>query len=531
MNVNHLDVIGYREDQLKKIFEASKTLSIDLMVNSGKRKIDRKKRIIFNDTYWKGFFPVGYLLNFFSSNFHTGFKKRFFKEDEHYAGVTSDTDGFINAKNVLEVKEDSRLSKHILLRYTEIPWRGFYDIFKVISDKLLIGRVFIGPYPHGTEVFTFCMVREYTFDDMTVDDHRELFNSAKAPRPDQIEGVWDMAAVSNSNHRAGAARLEFDIKPDGRIEGRYQFMSLVQGQSRTELTADELRMHDFTPLHDEIRAIDKDYMVGKWCSARKEKFGPLSAGLLQFEPTEDDQTRFCFYYTLKRSSMPRLSAPGVLDRILRQKLGVGMIFEEEMVGRYCPGELKDPFDLELGSGQGVHCQFNVKMTVADLDEFIASEDHQAEMTGTIQFAELNGDRDVVCTLEEGSYFNYLRMNPETEEREMRYHIRFKHKDRLLLLNGTKFMQKDHKGNIKEILEDYTTLYCRITQVDDGVQVGVAKLKFRTFEDIESIASLLEFSFSFQVTGTTNLWKKIAARNKFNAFTTQFILDEYNPLGP
>ena len=205
-----------------------------------------------------------------------------------------------------------------------------------------------------------------------------------------------------------------------------------------------------------------------------------------------------------------------------------MIFEEEMVGRYSPGRLKNPLGLE--SEQGVHCQFNVKMTIPDLDEFVASQDHRAEMTGTIQFAEFNGDKGVVCALEGDSYFNYLRMNPKTEEREMRYHIRFKHRERLFLFDGTKFMQKNHKGDINEILEDYTTLYCRITKSDDGMQVGVAKLKFRTFEDIKSIASLLEFGFSFQVTGTTDLWKKIAARNKFNAFTMQFIFDEYNPVG-
>ena len=152
MNVNHLEVIGYREDQLKKIFDSSETLSIDLMLNSGNHEIDQENRIISNDAYWKGFFPVGHVLNFFSSNFHAGFKKRFFKEEDRYAGITSDTDGFIHAKNILEEKENDRLGKHILLKYTEIPWQGFYDIFKVISDKLLIGKVFIGFYPDRKSV-------------------------------------------------------------------------------------------------------------------------------------------------------------------------------------------------------------------------------------------------------------------------------------------------------------------------------------------------------------------------------------------
>ena len=214
--------------------------------------------------------------------------------------------------------------------------------------------------------------------------------------------------------------------------------------------------------------------------------------------------------------------------MLKLKLGVGLHFDEKMVGPYCEGKLKDPQALKIGKRP--ECEFNVRITIKDLDEFVASREHQAELSGKIQFEEFNSESDVICELEDGSHFNYLRLNPETDEREMNYHIRFSHKGEAFLFEGTKFMQKDNKGDIKEILDDYTTLYCRISKRDGNIQVGAAKLKFKTIEDIESIVSLLDFAMSFEVTGTTEHFTKVRALNKFNAFTLQFILDEYNPLG-
>ena len=86
-----------------------------------------------------------------SSAIFTGFKKEFHKQDEHYTGITSDTDGRIHARNSLEeieVKHGAEGTlepgKYILLRYLDPPWQGFYDIFKIINDDLLIGRVYLG---------------------------------------------------------------------------------------------------------------------------------------------------------------------------------------------------------------------------------------------------------------------------------------------------------------------------------------------------------------------------------------------------
>ena len=112
-----------------------------------------------------------------SSAIFTGFRKQFFVKDGKYAGITSDTDDRIHARNSLEEIEIGHDSKgtlepgrYILLRYLDPPWQGFYDIFKIINDDLLIGRVYLGEFPNGARVFTFPMSRVYSFDQMTADE-------------------------------------------------------------------------------------------------------------------------------------------------------------------------------------------------------------------------------------------------------------------------------------------------------------------------------------------------------------------------
>ena len=102
-----------------------------------------------------------------SSALFTGFKKEFHKDGSgHYTGITSDTDDHIHARNSLEeinlAKPTGTLEagKYILLKYLDPPWQGFYDIFKVINQDLLIGRVYLGEYPNGIRQFTFPMTRE-----------------------------------------------------------------------------------------------------------------------------------------------------------------------------------------------------------------------------------------------------------------------------------------------------------------------------------------------------------------------------------
>src|SRR5260370_10034594 len=163
-----LDAVPYGEGQLEALFRRIQTMGIDHLTNAGGASvIDMANQTIRNDRYWKGFFPQGHVLNAMSSAIFTGFKKEFHKQGNRYTGVTSDTDGRIQARNSLEeIRLDSdsgslEAGRYILLRYLDPPWQGFYAIFKIISDDLLIARVYLGEYPTGVRLLTFPMSRRY----------------------------------------------------------------------------------------------------------------------------------------------------------------------------------------------------------------------------------------------------------------------------------------------------------------------------------------------------------------------------------
>ncbi len=46
----------------------------------------------------------------------------------------------------------------------------------------------------------------------------------------------------------------------------YTFGGLLRGISRVVLTPEEMKMYDYTNWHDELRMVNDNIMVGKWCS-------------------------------------------------------------------------------------------------------------------------------------------------------------------------------------------------------------------------------------------------------------------------
>lgn len=539
-----IELTAASESELERIFRRSETLGIEQMVNAGGAPvIDVANRSIRNDQYWKGYFPRGHILNAMSSAIFTGFKKQFNKEGKKFTGITSDTDGRIRARNSLEEitlpKAEGTLEegKYILLRYLDPPWQGFYDIFKMINKDLLIGRVYLGEYPRGTRMFTFAMTRAHGFDRITADEHRALYESGAVPRKDDLEGVWRMDVVSNNNQLGAAARLAFENKPDGRLESRYQAMGLFEGMVIPNFTQDHFQLNDFTPFHDEMRKVDDNLMVGKWIAPVPAGMGPLfSQSLGIFHP--DAGGRFGFYYLLSRSADAKLPVNPLLQPFLNVRLpdGLGMKFEEEMVGWFSEGS-SDPAGAK--PAEAVGCRFNVTMTVRDLNEFIDGAEHEASLSGTISFDRLAGSGPVTYQVDaRHSLFNYLRINPETGEAEMRYHIEFRtDAGREYTLEGRKYMQKDDGGGlrgIQEVLEDYTTLFCHVYERQgrqQGAAIGAALLKFRTFEDIAAVGNLTGFLRSFRVTGTDNPVLQAQGQMRFLAFTGQFVQSEYDPLSP
>jgi cholesterol oxidase len=556
-----MELIGATESELERLFKRCATQSIDVLLNQGGNPIvDVASKTVRNDRYWKGFFPKGHILNAMSAAIFTGFKKEFHKNGLQYTGITSDTDGRIRARNSLQeisVKKQTGTlepGEYILLRYLDLPWTGYYDILKVINNDLIIGRVYLGEYPNGMRVFTFCMTRKYTFAQMTVDDHTGLYASGSIPTAAELKGTWRMDIISNNNQLGGVAYLNFDPKPDGRLEARYQLMGLMEGLVVPSVAQDHFRMDDFTPFHDEIRRIDGDLMAGKYVTALPPEIaalvGSTSMGIFH---SEAGSNLFGFYYTLTRAEKATFPTNRLLEPLLDVHLpdGTGMTFDEEMVGWYFEG-VRTPSpdragDLTIAnripkSGDpagAVDCRFQVHMTVRDLNEFIEGLAHEASMSGTITFAKLQGQGPLTFTVDEQrSRFNYLRVNETTGEAEMQYHIEFRSDaGKRYVFEGRKYMQKDEGTGlraIQEVLADYTTLFTHVYEVQaDGTlqEIGTGYLKFRTFEDLAAIGNLAGFLGSFKVTGTDDPMIRAQGQMRFLAFTGQFVEHEYDPLAP
>ena len=540
--VDPLAAAGWSEGQLERVFRRSDTLPVASMVNQGgPPQIDLAGRTIRNDSCWRGFFPKGHILNAMSSAVFTGFRKEFHFENGRYTGVTSDTDGRIRARNSLEEvtleKPAGTLEagRYILLRYLDFPWQGYYDVFKVINPNLLIGRVYLGEYPNGVRLFTFAMTRSYSLDRMTVEDHRSLFASATVPSKQDLAGLWRMDVISNANGLGGAAWLHFDLKPDGRLEARYQLMGLMEGLILPSFTSDHFQLNDFTAFHDEIRKLAGDLLIGKWVTdlppAVASLLGPSSLGIFHSETGG----KFGFYYTLARVAGAALPANTLLRPLLEVRLpdGLGMTFDEEMVGCYAEGASEPPASVDAPGA--VPCRFNVRATVRDINEFIDGREHEAGLEGAITFGSLQGRGPATFPIDpRSSRFNYLRVNPETGQAELCYHIEFRTAEgREYLFDGRKHMQRSGAGAVGDVLGDYTTLFSRVFERKGGAlaPIGTAYLKFRTFEDLAATANLAGFLRSFHVTGTSDPLLSLQAQMRFLAFTGQFVGREYDPLAP
>jgi hypothetical protein len=447
--------------------------------------------------------------------------------------------------------------KYILLNYLDPQWAAFYDVLKVISDDLIIGWACVGTYPNGLRIMTFAMSRRYGFAQLTVDDHAQLYAKGSVPTKQELNGVWQMDIISNNNHLTRAAYLEFDLKPDGKLQSHYDFFGIIEGLVVPKETRDHFELDDFTMFHDEIRKVTDDLFVGRYVTGpMPDPAVPFNGADLGIFHTVPGSNQFGFYYMLSRTGQTALPTNGLLAPFLDAQLpdGVGMTFDETMVGYYFDG-MPTPGpgragDLTIGAripasgtpAGAVGCSFQAHMSVRDVNEFVDGAAHEAEMSGTITFGRFDGADNVTLAMDkDASLFHYLIVNPDTLEAEMQYHIEFTTAaSKSYVFEGRKYMQKDGAvgggtaAAIADLLGDYTTLYCHVYRRDGGdklVEVGTAYLRFKTFEDFAAVGNLAGFLASFQITGTSDPRLQLQARLRFIAFTAQFVQHEYDPLSP
>lgn len=286
-------------ERLETMFNQSKNqLPIQTIINTGDWSFDIETLTIYNNKYWKGFFPTDQDLT--PVRYFGGFWKRFYIEGGEIKGTTHPYETPVEAANVPQIQNFTGFGEVIYLRYTDIQFRLFYDLLKIVDKDTILGKAFFGVPPFGNQILTFSMSRRYNVDYMTEEDHETIYQRhARAPTIDEVIGRWYGRLVSDGAVTPVTQVFTYTKDNVGKLRMEYVFASLLRGISRVALTLQQMNMYDFTNWHDEVRIVTEDFMVGKWCSPWTQI--PLNFGLSFLSVEKGPQgSRFCLRFTLKR---------------------------------------------------------------------------------------------------------------------------------------------------------------------------------------------------------------------------------------
>jgi uncharacterized protein YndB with AHSA1/START domain len=288
----------YCPSRMLDVYFDAPSLPIQDLVNTGGRSIDVATKTIYNGEHWKGIYPPDVVLQPWV--FQNGFNKRFWEEGGAFKGITSTFDDNIKGNNRLSLIDSNDPTKGVLLEYSDPQYAEFYDILKVVAQDTVVGKSFVGKYPSGRVWVNFTMARRYSFDFMSPQDHRELFEKyGKEPDVNVISGEWEGRMVSNASLTPPLFRFWYSVDSSGKVSCKWNFMNILKGNSKIVMTKDQMLMFDFTNFHDEIRMITPDDMVGRYLpksSRLLDILGDRDLGLLHFEKNPQGDRPMIYYY-------------------------------------------------------------------------------------------------------------------------------------------------------------------------------------------------------------------------------------------
>ena len=298
---------GATDEELAATFRSVSTLPLDTLVNAGGHLVDLATRTIFNDEHWKGWLPRGLVLRDIFTRLSTGYAKRFWRQGNRYLGETLYLDGRIRVKHALEeitldrATNDLDPGTYILLRYTDPVFEHlFYDVMKAPTEGVIVYGGYSGRFPEGRRGFTAVLMRRYSFDQLGVRDHEELFKAGSRGGRDALHGVWRLDAIATSNHAVHVGTV-----------------TVMEAEGRTQVQCDPVPTPDvlvpsfliehFTTnsaarLQRELRVVDDQTLVGTWhtdVSPLYARFVSASPGLFHRDPDKGSR-RYTLRYVLTR---------------------------------------------------------------------------------------------------------------------------------------------------------------------------------------------------------------------------------------
>lgn len=279
--------------------------SPELEIHDGDNwSFDPSTLTIWNNRYWKGFYPLDYEFTNLVLMYSFGFYKRFWMEGDLVLGETHPFYSDIHAANQAEDVEFPETGKGILIEYRDFPFNAFDDLMKLVDKDVAIGQAFVAirKAPNGISLFNFALSRKYSVDFMTQDDCKFIFSSkARRAKIDEVLGEWDLRLVSDAALSPPILRLKYykeqnDLRVDYILGGE-----LPVGSSIANFDEEMMSVFDFPGqlMRNEIRMVGKDFMAGILYEADNPLFKAIegSKGFMM-----NDDSEICLPYTLKRVS-------------------------------------------------------------------------------------------------------------------------------------------------------------------------------------------------------------------------------------
>ncbi len=281
-NSNH-PMYCKREDMARLYKESSSLFPAQTLINSPHLEIkdnvnwafDPSSMTIWNDRYWKGFYPADYDFANIVLMYGFGFYKRFWPDKDDKGQIRSpkvkgETHPFntsIHAANQAIDLDLPEGGKAVYIKYSDFPFNSFDDLLKIIDKDTVLGEAFVSLRTpgKGIPVFHFVLSRRYSTDFMTQADCRFIFQfKSKEIAADEALGEWDLKLVSNAAHTPPILRLKLYRQGDRLSASFGQFGSLPQGsltKSLNEKLARGLRLPEKIES-GLIRAAGRDLLLG-----------------------------------------------------------------------------------------------------------------------------------------------------------------------------------------------------------------------------------------------------------------------------
>lgn len=192
---------------------------------------------------------------------------------------------------------------------------------------------------------------------------------------------------------------------------------------------------------------------------------------------------------------------------------IGLNFKETMAGGFALNSIHPDDGFTKGEQSDSYLAVHLKITLEDLDKFIADKHHSGSIGGNVDFTPFGNN----ISVDKGS-FNCFSPGNDPSEKQMVYELWFKHKGTPYYFRGQKNV-KDDPGF--DMWKDTTKLYSVLFQgdSDDGDIVGAGILTL----GITQLAKLLS---SMNVSGTQDNVEKTKAVTTFGRFFMGNLWDTY-----